>query len=204
MEESIEAFGGKDFLACYKACLGLKPVEAGVYSPLVLAYVGDAVYELIVRARVVNAGNVPVNRLHKHSASLVKAGAQAAMLRQLEPLLTPEEKAVYRRGRNAKSVTTAKNASVIDYRMATGLEALVGWLFLDERYGRLVELLGIGLEALENPQAAAGLGGLRPEEKAAGPGGSRPEGETAGPGGCPPAQAAKTASGAAGEEGERK
>ena len=74
-----------------------------------------------------------VNKMHKRSAGLVKAGTQAALIRAIEDLLTAEEHAVYKRGRNAKSVTTAKNASVIDYRTATGLEALAGWLFLKER-----------------------------------------------------------------------
>ncbi len=153
MEESISL---QEFLADYKTCLGLKPADAGMYSPLVLAYIGDAVYELMVRSKVVNEGNAPVSKMHKHSSALVKAGAQAAMIKELQTLLTQEEAAVYRRGRNAKSVTMAKHATMIDYRMATGLEALVGWLFLSEQFGRLFELLGIGLERLEHPGAPNG------------------------------------------------
>ena len=124
MEESVTSV---DFLTYYKQCMKLEPVDANMYSPLVLAYIGDAVYELIIRSRVVNQGSMQVNKMHKRSAGLVKAGTQAALIRAIEDLLTAEEHAVYKRGRNAKSVTTAKNASVIDYRTATGLEALAGW-----------------------------------------------------------------------------
>lgn len=149
MEESVTL---QEFLAYYKRCMKLEPVDVRTYSPLVLAYIGDAVYELVVRAKVVNAGNIQVNKLHKHSSALVKASAQAALVKELEELLTQEERSVYRRGRNARSATMAKNATMIDYRMATGLEALVGWLFLAEEFERLLELLGIGLERLEHPR----------------------------------------------------
>ena len=142
MEESVTSV---DFLTYYKQCMKLEPVDVNMYSPLVLAYIGDAVYELIIRFRVVNQGSMQVNKMHKRSAGLVKAGTQAALIRAIEDLLTAEEHAVYKRGRNAKSVTTAKNASVIDYRTATGLEALAGWLFLKERYDRLVYLVSQGL-----------------------------------------------------------
>ena len=142
MEESVTSV---DFLTYYKQCMNLEPVDANMYSPLVLAYIGDAVYELMIRSRVVNYGSMQVNKMHKRSAGLVKAGTQAALIRAIEDLLTEEEHAVYKRGRNAKSVTTAKNASVIDYRTATGLEALAGRLFLKERYDRLVYLVSQGL-----------------------------------------------------------
>ncbi len=143
MEESITL---DDFLAYYKQCMGLEPVDAGTYSPLVLAYIGDAVYELIIRSKVINRGSMQVNKMHKHSALLVKASAQAQLIKALEEDLTPEEHAVFKRGRNAKSTTIAKNATMIDYRMATGMEALVGWLFLNEQYGRLAELVSLGLK----------------------------------------------------------
>lgn len=157
MEESVTSV---DFLTYYKQCMKLEPVDANMYSPLVLAYIGDAVYELIIRSRVVNQGSMQVNKMHKRSAGLVKAGTQAALIRVIEDLLTEEEHAVYKRGRNAKSVTTAKNASVIDYRNATGLEALAGWLFLKERYDRLVYLVSQGLIRLgELPGGEAGRGG---------------------------------------------
>ena len=119
-----------------------------MYSPLVLAYVGDAVYEIMIRTKVVNGGNVQVNKLHKMSASLVKAETQAKMILALQEELTEEEIAVYKRGRNAKSFSMAKNASMKDYRMATGFEALVGYLYLTERMERLAELVSHGLEKI--------------------------------------------------------
>ena len=120
-------------------------VDVRTYSPLVLAYIGDAVYELMIRSKVINHGSMQVNKMHKHSAALVKASAQAQLIKALQEELTEEELAAYKRGRNAKSATMAKHATMIDYRMATGLEALVGWLFLTEQYARLVELVSRGL-----------------------------------------------------------
>lgn len=120
-----------------------------MYSPLVLAYLGDGVYELIIRSKVVNMGNMQVNKMHKKSASLVKAQTQAAMIRFLEPELSEEEKTVVRRGRNAKSATMAKNATMADYRLATGFEALVGYLYLSGQFERLIVLVGRGLEKIE-------------------------------------------------------
>ena len=139
MEESI-----KIEEAIAKA-LKLEAVDPRTYSPLVLAYIGDAVYELLIRTKVINHGSMQVNKMHKKSASLVKAETQANIIKAIQDDLTEEELAVYKRGRNAKSATTAKHATMIDYRMATGLEALVGWLFLTEQYARLVELVSRGL-----------------------------------------------------------
>lgn len=128
-----------------KKALHLKDVDLTSYSPLVLAYIGDAVYEILIRTRVVNEGNAPVNKLHKRSASLVKAETQAALFKLLEPELTEEEHAVYKRGRNAKSTSMAKNATMKDYRMATGFEALMGYLYLAGRTERLMDLVSSGL-----------------------------------------------------------
>ena len=135
-------------LNAFKEALHLKHVEAGEYSPLALAYIGDAVYELAIRTLVMNRGNMQVNKMHKKSASLVKAQTQAELIKILEPELTPLEHAAYKRGRNAKSVTMAKHATMIDYRMATGFEALMGYLYLTEQFDRLVELVGYGLEKI--------------------------------------------------------
>lgn len=147
MEEGIKAEPA--FTDCCKEILGLKEKEPGMYSPLVLAYLGDGVYELIIRSKVVNMGNMQVNKMHKKSASLVKAQTQAAMIRFLEPELSEEEKTVVRRGRNAKSATMAKNATMADYRLATGFEALVGYLYLSGQFERLLVLVGRGLEKIE-------------------------------------------------------
>ena len=115
------------------------------YSPLTLAYIGDGVYELVIRTILVKKGNCPVNRLHKKASSLVKAGAQSAIMEVIEEKLTPEELSVYRRGRNAHSPTMAKHATMADYRRATGFEALMGYLYLKEDYTRMLTLVRMGI-----------------------------------------------------------
>ena len=115
------------------------------YSPLTLAYIGDGVYELVIRTILVKKGNCPVNRLHKKASSLVKAGAQSAIMEVIEEKLTPEELSVYRRGRNAHSPTMAKHATMADYRRATGFEALMGYLYLKEDYTRMLTLIRLGI-----------------------------------------------------------
>ncbi len=139
----------KDFLG-EPADMGKKPLDVRTLSPLVLAYVGDAVFELIVRTRLVRAGNRPVNDLHRSAAGIVSAKAQSAFVKTLLPLLTEEEFAVYQRGKNAKPHTTAKNASNADYHRATGFEALIGYLYLTDRLERILELLGPEGAAEEN------------------------------------------------------
>lgn len=118
------------------------------YSPLTLAYIGDGVYELIVRTILVKKGNCPVNRLHKKASSLVKASAQSAIIEKIEEELTQEEHDIYRRGRNAHSPTMAKHATMADYRRATGFEALMGYLYLKQDFERMLTLIhkGIGEE----------------------------------------------------------
>lgn len=120
------------------------------YSPLTLAYIGDAIYELVIRTILVKQGNCPVNRLHKKASSLVKASAQSEMMEIIENELTEEELGVYRRGRNAHSPTMAKHATMADYRRATGFEALMGYLYLKRDYTRMLTLIrmGIGEEKL--------------------------------------------------------
>lgn len=116
------------------------------YSPLVLAYIGDAVFELIIRTIMVRQDNSPVQKLHKRTSTLVKAENQADMMERMMKHLTEEEESVYRRGRNAKSCTKAKNASTGTYRKATGFEALIGYLYLQKKMDRIVDLVKIGLE----------------------------------------------------------
>ena len=125
---------------------GFQDADLWTYSPLTLAYIGDAVYELVIRTLLVKHGNAQTNWLHKKASSLVKASAQAEMIEKLLPVLTEEEEAVYRRGRNAKSYTMAKNATMSDYRKATGFEALMGYLYLKEDLGRMIELIRLGLD----------------------------------------------------------
>ena len=115
------------------------------YSPLTLAYIGDCIYEIIIRTVVVERGNKSPQSLHKTVTKYVKAETQCELFQVLEDELTEEEMAVMRRGRNAKSFTTAKNASVGDYRKASGLEALFGYLYLTGQTERAVSLLKSGL-----------------------------------------------------------
>lgn len=143
MEES------KTFLQMVLQKFEKEEVNPKMYSSLALAYIGDGVYDLIIRTVVVERGNHKVNQMHRQTASVVKAESQAKMMRLLEPYLTEEEVHVYKRGRNAKSATTAKNASVVDYRVATGFEALVGYLYLDNQMERLLELVKLGIDLLQ-------------------------------------------------------
>ena len=128
-----------------KELFHLEDQDLRSYSPLTLAYIGDGVYELIIRTILVKKGNCPVNRLHKKASSLVKVGAQSAIMEVIEEKLTPEELSVYRRGRNAHSPTMAKHATMADYRRATGFEALMGYLYLKEDYTRMLTLVRMGI-----------------------------------------------------------
>ncbi len=112
----------------------------GQYSPLTLAYLGDCVYELYVRSHLLEKGNAPIHTLHKRATKFVKASAQAEFFCQIEDKLTEKEKEIYKRGRNAKS-RPPKNADMTDYKMATGLEALMGYLYLNNEEERLCTLL---------------------------------------------------------------
>ena len=90
-------------------------------------------------------GNTQVNKLNQRANRLVKASAQSEMIEKLKPHLTEEEMAVFKRGRNAKSYTMAKNATMSDYRRATGFEALMGYLYLTEQWERMLELIKLGM-----------------------------------------------------------
>ncbi|TYQ17015.1 UNVERIFIED_CONTAM: ribonuclease-3 family protein [Acetivibrio alkalicellulosi] len=118
-------------------------------SPLVLAYVGDAVYEVYVRVYLVSNGNTPVHLLHKRSISFVKAKAQCEIIHRIMNFLTEEELDVVRRGRNAKSGTIPKNADVTEYKYATGFESLIGFLYLKKNYERLMYILEISISGGE-------------------------------------------------------
>ncbi len=124
---------------------GCKEQDIRSFSPLTLAYIGDCVYELIVRTVVVERGNRSANDLHRRTTQYVNAGTQAKMIEALADFLTEEEAGLYRWGRNAKFYTKAKNASVAEYRRATGMEALLGYLYMTGRTERLLELIGEGI-----------------------------------------------------------
>lgn len=126
--------------------MDLKNVQPDELPALALAYVGDAVYELAVRAYLVGSGISRVNRLHDEAVKYVQAKAQARLVRELEGRLTAEEAAVIRRGRNAKSPHTPRSADVIDYRQSTAFECLIGYLYLKGDKDRLEEILSLALE----------------------------------------------------------
>ena len=119
----------------------LKQMPAHEYSPLVLAYIGDGIYDMVVRTIFVSRGNTQVDKLNKQASSVCRASSQAAIAFAIAPLLTEAEASAYRRGRNARSFTKAKNATMSDYRHATGLEALCGYLYLNGETNRLLDLL---------------------------------------------------------------
>ena len=119
---------------------------ADAYSPLTLAFIGDGVYDLLVREHLVRQGNRPVGDLNKMKVALVKCESQAKFIARLLPLLSEREEAVYRRGRNAAPKCTPKHGSVADYHNATGLEALFGYLFLNGEQERTRELFRIIIE----------------------------------------------------------
>ena len=130
----------------------MRKVNIKEYSPLTLAYIGDAVYDLIIRTLVVNKGNQQVQKLHKETITMVQASAQARMITALNDQLSEEEHAVYKRGRNAKSASPAKNQSISDYHKATGFEALLGYLYLKKEWKRMLELIRAGLDVLEDKE----------------------------------------------------
>ena len=140
MEESI------NLLRQIKQVFACREQDVRAYSPLTLAYIGDAIYDLIIRSVVVERGNRAANDLHKRTTRYVKAEAQAKIIMALAEELTEEEEAVYKRGRNAKSYTSAKNATIGDYRKATGFEALMGFLYLTEQTERMLYLIQRGIE----------------------------------------------------------
>lgn len=134
MEESLK------YLA--DSIKNLVPVKADIrtYSPLTLAYIGDAVYDLIIRTMVVSQGNCKPQKLHQKATKFVKAKAQAKAIDALMEKLSEEELAVYKRGYNSKPNTIAKNAGLEEYLKATGFEALLGYLYLCNEYERLFEV----------------------------------------------------------------
>lgn len=142
MEKSVD----NGLISILKETFSLPDTDLKTYSPLTLAFIGDVVYDLIIRTLVVEQGNAPVNKLHKKVSSMVKASAQMELFHRVEDMLTEEELAVYKRGRNAKSFTTAKNASITEYRTATGFEALIGYLYLDDRLNRALAIVKAGIE----------------------------------------------------------
>ena len=145
MEKSIEW----DFDTYMQELFHMQEVDAETYSPLALAYIGDCIFDLVIKSLVLNQGNKQVKKLHKDTSRIVQASSQSKMMRTLQEELTEEEHHIYKRGRNSKTISPAKNQSVTDYRRATGFEALMGYLYLKRRYARMLELIKMGLKSLE-------------------------------------------------------
>ena len=125
--------------------MNLSSIDVNTLSPLVLAFIGDGVYDLVIRTIVVEKGNARVKNLHKQCSDLVKAPAQTKLYKNIKDELTTEEMNIFKRGRNTKTKTQAKNASKASYRTATGVESLIGYLYLTNRFSRILELIKIGL-----------------------------------------------------------
>lgn len=143
MDQSI------NLLAKIKQEFDCKEVDLRTYSPLTLAFLGDCVYDIIIRTVVVERGNRAPQGLHKKKSYLVNAKTQKELIESIQDLLTSEEEDIYRRGRNAKSYSSAKNASIGDYRKATGFEALLGYLYLDDKMDRVLFLVKEGLNRID-------------------------------------------------------
>ncbi len=140
----------EESLSIYSAIIekfAMEKQDIRTISPLTLAYIGDSVFDLTIKTMVVGQGNAPVNKMHKKVSEIVKAHGQVLMYEAIKDILTEDESSVFKRGRNAKSYTSAKNATKIDYRIATGYEALIGYLYLQDKMDRVLELINIGLDA---------------------------------------------------------
>ncbi|MBR6147001.1 MAG: ribonuclease III [Lachnospiraceae bacterium] len=140
MEESLS------LLEKIKRDFEVKEVDINTYSPLTLAFIGDSIYDLVIRTVIVEQGNRQPQSLHKKKSSIVKAQTQALFIEALTDELDEKEADIYRRGRNAKSYTSAKNASIGDYRKATGFEALMGYLYLTGKEDRMLSLIKRAIE----------------------------------------------------------
>ena len=145
IEKNIGITEEKNFLQSVQDTFGKGKLKPSQYSALGLAYIGDGVYDLIIRTIVLDLGNGKVKNFHRMTSSIVKAESQAKVVNAILDKLTEEEMAIYKHGRNAKSATSAKNASIVDYRVATGFEALIGYLYLSHKMDRAMELVKEGL-----------------------------------------------------------
>lgn len=136
----------EDLLSIIKKDFELEGVDLRLYSPLSLAFVGDCVYDLVIRSMLVLPGKKKVDSLHKEKSRMVNAAAQADYIKKLKGVLTEEEMDVFKRGRNAKVHSKAKNSGIGDYHNATGYEALLGYLYLKGENERIVELVKMSME----------------------------------------------------------
>lgn len=123
-------------------------LKASEYNPLAVAYIGDTVYDLFIRTKIMEKGNRQVMNMHKEAIKYVNATAQAKSVALIEPYLSEDEKRIIKWGKNAKSVSVPKNANVKDYHIATGFEVLLGSLYISNQEERLNEILKITYEEI--------------------------------------------------------
>lgn len=123
--------------------------EPRLVSPILLAYIGDSVFDLIIRTKLVSEGNKAVNRVNKSVIKYVSAEAQAKIIDEIEGSLTEEEKKIYRRGKNSKPYTKAKNTTYKTYLKATGFEAVIGYLYLSGEYERISEIVKLAVSIID-------------------------------------------------------
>lgn len=143
----------QDFFSLLDQHLAVSDFKVNTYSPVALAYIGDCVYELIIRTVIMNQGAKSVNKMHRQARDYVNANRQAELFYLIEDQLTEEEMRIFKSGRNAKSGSSPKNASMKTYKHSTGFEAVLGYLYLNKDWNRIMELLGLGLKLLEEGQA---------------------------------------------------
>ncbi len=147
MEQSVKGDNlSEDFLSIIKKEFELEGVDLRLYSPLSLAFLGDCVYDLVIRSLLVVPGKRKVESLHKEKSRMVNATAQAQYIKKLKDVLTDEEMEIFKTGRNTKVHSKAKNAGIGDYHNATGYEALLGYLYLKGENERIVELVKLSME----------------------------------------------------------
>ncbi|MGX8714650.1 MAG: Mini-ribonuclease 3 [Lachnospiraceae bacterium] len=147
----------KTFLRQTEEIFSLREADSRIYSGLPLAFIGDCVFELTIRTLVLSKGSMQVQKLTRRCQEIVRASSQAAMIREIIGDLTEEEQAVIRRGKNSSPSSKAKNASTEDYLWATGYESLIGWLYLENRQDRLLEIIKAGLETSEEGRKLLGM-----------------------------------------------
>lgn len=144
MQKEVKIMG--DILSEIHGSFGGEGTDIRTYSPLTFAYLGDAVFEIIIRTLIVEKGQRAANTLHKNTTKIVCAETQAKLIEAVYEQLSAEEQNIYRRGKNAKINSAAKNASLSDYRKATGFEALCGYLFLKDDTERIIQIVRKALE----------------------------------------------------------
>lgn len=141
-----------DFLTFLERELSLDEMKVHTYSPLALAFIGDSIYDLIIRTYIISKGSKAVGKMHKESSLYVNAKTQAKIYHAIKDTLTEEELSVMKRGRNAKTGSKPKNTDLITYKHATGFETLIGYLYITKQLERLVALIAAGLKTTQLTQ----------------------------------------------------